>query len=59
VHVSIGERAAAYRFALQRLVVMTPSPLAGEAEIEINRLMAENARYRIGPPRPPQVATAH
>ena len=55
VHASIGQRATAYRFALERLAIMTPSPQAADIEHRINGLQAENARYRV-PPRPPRVA---
>lgn len=46
---SLEQRCAAYRFALERLVVMTPSPQAAEADILIRRCRSEVARYRIGP----------
>jgi hypothetical protein len=43
VHAALAERVAAYRFALERLVVALPSPVAAEAE----RLWSELAR-RVG-----------
>ena len=50
VYSSLGQRIAAYRFTLERLVVMTPSPRAVEAERTINELNARLARYRRGAP---------
>jgi hypothetical protein len=47
---SLWGRAAAYRFALERLVVSTPSSQAVEAEHALNRLKAQIARYRTLPP---------
>jgi hypothetical protein len=38
VHRSLLERAAAYRYALERLVIANPSPLAVEAEQVLNQL---------------------
>ena len=49
VQTSLEQRCAAYRFALERLVVMTPSPQAADADILIRRCLSEVARYRIGP----------
>lgn len=43
---SLGERVAAYRFALGRLVVMTPSPQAVQVELALNELRAKVAWYR-------------
>jgi hypothetical protein len=50
VHRSLTERAASYRFALERLVIAEPSPVAADAErilIELQMRIAEN---RILPP---------
>ena len=46
VRQSLEERASSYRFALERLVIMTPSKQAVEAEQELNQLHAGIARYR-------------
>lgn len=46
VRTSLLQRASSYRYALERLVIMTPSPLAVEGERTLNRLQAEIARYR-------------
>lgn len=50
VQTSLAQRCAAYRFALERLVIMTPSPQAVEADRLIGQCMTEIGRYRIGPP---------
>ena len=50
VYASLGQRIAAYRFALERLVLMTPAPQAVDAERTINKLNARLARYRRGAP---------
>jgi hypothetical protein len=42
---SLKERAMSYRFALERLVVATPSSRALEAERSLSLLQAETARY--------------
>jgi hypothetical protein len=42
---SLRARAAAYRFALERLVVSQPSSLAAEAERALNLLQARTAQY--------------
>lgn len=46
VRTNLMQRAASYRFALERLVVMTPSPLAVDIERAINQMQADIARYR-------------
>jgi hypothetical protein len=46
VRTNLTQRAASYRFALERLVVMTPSPLAVDIERAINQMLADIARYR-------------
>lgn len=51
VHASLRRRVSAYQFALGRLVIMTPSPQAVDAERALNELRAKMARYqRVGPP---------
>lgn len=49
VHTSLTQRHAAYRYALERLVVMTPSPQAADADIALRQLQEQISRYRIGP----------
>jgi hypothetical protein len=44
----LGERAAAYRFALERLVIATPSPRAVEAERALVELEAHMTRLQGG-----------
>jgi hypothetical protein len=41
----LHERAAGYRFAIERLVISTPSPSAAEAERSLNYLQMRIARY--------------
>ena len=43
---SLDERIAAYKFALDRLVIMTPNPQAVQVENALNELRAKAARYR-------------
>jgi hypothetical protein len=43
---SLDERVAAYKFALERLVVMTPNPEAAQVEHALNDLRANVAWYR-------------
>jgi hypothetical protein len=43
VQQSLIERAAAYRFALERLVIMTPSPMAAEVERSLTLLQTRTA----------------
>lgn len=50
VRASLGRRIASYKFALDRLVIMTPSPRAVDAERELGRLKVELANYRSGAP---------
>jgi hypothetical protein len=45
VRASLSERAVAYRFALERLVITAPNPLAVDAEREINHLRERTAFY--------------
>ena len=46
VHVRLSLRASSYRFALERLVIATPSPQAVEAERLLHQLQAQIAQYR-------------
>ena len=46
VRTSLMQRVASYRFALERLVIMTPSSQAVETERTLNRLQAQVAHYR-------------
>ncbi len=55
VELSLHDRAAAYRFALERLVVITPSPLAADAERALNVLRAELAERGQAANPPPRV----
>ena len=53
VRAKLTQRAGSYRFALERMVIMTPSPQAVEVERAINQMQALIARYRS--PAPPWV----
>jgi len=46
VYTRLAQRIASYRFALERLVVATPSQQAVDAERQVDRLKTELARYR-------------
>lgn len=46
VRTRLTQRVSAYRFALERLVIMTPSSQAVEVEQSLNQLRALIARYR-------------
>lgn len=46
VRARLGQRVSAYRFAMERLVIMTPSAQAVEVEQSLNQLQALIARYR-------------
>ena len=46
VRTSIAQRATSYRFALERLVITTPSPRAVEAERVLTSLQSQVAHYR-------------
>jgi hypothetical protein len=46
VRTSLTQRVASYRFALERLVIMTPSSQAVETERTLNHLQAQVAHYR-------------
>jgi hypothetical protein len=50
VRYSLEDRVSAYRFALERLVISTPSTQAVEAERAINQLLHQIARYHTLPP---------
>jgi hypothetical protein len=52
VQQSLSDRVASYRFALERLVIATPSPQAVEAERSINLLQNHIARYYQNLPPP-------
>jgi hypothetical protein len=47
VQCSLAERARGYQFALERLVVATPAPMAVEAERSITLLRQEIARNQV------------
>lgn len=49
VRTSVTRRAAGYRFALERMVIMAPSPQAVDSERMLNALQADIARYRNTP----------
>jgi len=62
VREKLMQRVSSYRFALERLVIMTPSPQAVDAERAINQLQAQIARYRGPAPtwvREQNLATVH
>jgi hypothetical protein len=46
VRTKLEQRVASYRFALERLVIMTPTPQAVDVEREINHLQTQVAYYR-------------
>ena len=46
VRAKLTQRVSSYRFALERLVIMTPSPQAADVERALNQLQAQIARYR-------------
>jgi hypothetical protein len=47
---SLEQRVASYRFALERLIIMSPSSQAAQVELMINQLKTTIARYRQGAP---------
>jgi hypothetical protein len=49
VRSSLTHRASGYRFALERMVIMAPSPQAVDTERMLNQLQADIARYRSQP----------
>jgi hypothetical protein len=50
VRTRLHQRVASYHFALERLVLMTPTPQAAQVELALNQLQAEIARYRYPAP---------
>ena len=46
VREKLMQRVSSYRFALERLVITTPSPQAAEVERSLDQLQAQIARYR-------------
>lgn len=46
VRTKLAQRVTGYRFALERLVIMTPSSQAVDVERSLNQLQAQLARYR-------------
>lgn len=46
VRTRLQQRVASYHFALERLVLMTPSPEAAQVELALNRLQDQIAHYR-------------
>ena len=62
VQQSLADRVASYHFALERLVIITPSPQAIEAERSITMLQNHIARYRYPAPtwtREPSLASTN
>lgn len=45
VHAKLAQRISSYRFALERLVIKTPSPQAADVEHALSELQAQIARY--------------
>jgi hypothetical protein len=60
VKCALSGRAASYRYALERLVIATPSPVAAEAERALNELKAQIASLSAQPSAtlPPRAARA-
>jgi hypothetical protein len=50
VSASLDRRVASYRFALERLVIMTPDTQAAQAELALDQLKAALASYQTGAP---------
>lgn len=46
VRTRLHQRVASYHFALERLVLMTPTPEAAQVELSLNHLQDQIARYR-------------
>jgi len=46
VRAKLAQRVSGYRFALERMVVMTPSPQAVDVERSLNQLQGQITRYR-------------
>ena len=59
---SLSDRVAAYRFALERLVLTVPSTTAVDAERVLNQLQYQISRYQNLPPtwqREPSLAKSN
>jgi hypothetical protein len=50
VRTSLAQRIASYRFALERLIIMSPSAQAAQVELMIDQLRDTIARYQKGAP---------
>jgi len=62
VRTRLHQRVASYHFALERLVLMTPTPEAAQVELSLNRLQDEIVRYRTPVPswgREPSLASSN
>ena len=62
VRISLANRVASYRFALERLVITTPSTQAVEVERLLNQLQANIGRYNMLPPtwrREPSLSSSY
>jgi len=62
VRISLANRVASYRFALERLVITTPMTQAVEVERLINQLQSVIERYKVLPPtwkREPSLASSN
>jgi hypothetical protein len=62
VRTRLRQRVASYHFALERLVLMTPSPEAAQVELSLNRLQEQIAHYRDPAPswgREPSLASSN
>ncbi|MGB8045730.1 MAG: hypothetical protein WCF66_22525 [Pseudolabrys sp.] len=62
VRISLANRVASYRFALERLVITTPSTQAVDVERLLNQLQAQIGRYNVLPPtwrREPSLASSN
>lgn len=59
VQTSLGRRAASYHFALERLVIMTPSAMAVDAERALGQMRAQIAEHRrVAPTRAARTASS-
>jgi hypothetical protein len=47
---SLAQRVASYKFAMERLIIMAPSPQAAQVELMINQLRDTIGRYQNGAP---------
>jgi hypothetical protein len=62
VRMSLSDRVAAYRFALERMVLVAPGTQAVEVERLLNQLQYQIARYQTLPPtwqREPSLARSN